>query len=52
MRRFFYSVMAGVLALATVTAAFSQTNLTDTVRKPKATVRSANSGFAEEEFRR
>ena len=52
MRRFFYSVMAGVLALATATAAFSQTNLTDTVRKPKDTVRSANSGFAEEEFRR
>lgn len=52
MRRFFYSVMAGVLAISTATAAFSQTNLTDTVRKPKDTVRSANSGFAEEEFRR
>ncbi len=34
------------------TFAFSQQNLKDTARKENSTMRSANSGFAEEEFRR
>src|SRR5574344_326910 len=42
-------VMAFILSAAVL---FAQVNLTDTARKETDTMRTANSGFAEEEFRR
>lgn len=40
------------ISVLTITSSFAQVNLEDTARKETDTVRSANSGFAEEEFRR
>jgi DNA-binding beta-propeller fold protein YncE len=41
-----------IVCVLSITASFAQVNLVDTARKDTDTVRSANSGFAEEEFRR
>lgn len=41
-----------VITLSVALSAFAQINLQDTVRSEDDTIRSANSGFAEEEFRR
>jgi len=45
-------ITAFVILLFASTMIFAQTNLTDTARKETDTMRTANSGFAEEEFRR
>ncbi len=49
MKKIIVLICTAVLATLDI---FAQTNLVDTMREPNATSRSANSGFAEEEFRR
>lgn len=49
MKKIYILACSAVFAVGTL---FAQTNLVDTMREPESTSRSANSGFAEEEFRR